>query len=256
MYAERVVISKIHTATRKTHSMADFYKTLGVDPTASKDQIKAAYRKLASIHHPDKGGDTAKFQEIQAAYDALTGNRLQPQQQSHSTHRWHHYNSDYVTHAHITVEQAINGAELKTVIGDRELVINMPKGVLPGQQIRVTGQGSCLYADQPPGDLIIIIHYDIPSGFEFDVFGNIYYNFDINCIDAVLGVTVTVTTMDRVTLEVKIPASLQPNQHVNAGEYGMPSSNGKRGKFILVPKFFTPAGITPAQLSKLQGIVT
>jgi DnaJ-class molecular chaperone len=47
------------------------YKTLGVSETATPDEIKRAYRKLASQHHPDKGGDTAQFQAIQSAYDVL-----------------------------------------------------------------------------------------------------------------------------------------------------------------------------------------
>ena len=51
--------------------MTDHYATLGVAKDASQDEIKKAFRKLASQHHPDKGGDTVKFQEIQAAYDVL-----------------------------------------------------------------------------------------------------------------------------------------------------------------------------------------
>jgi len=47
------------------------YETLGVSESADADEIKRAYRKLASQHHPDKGGDTQKFQEIQSAYDTL-----------------------------------------------------------------------------------------------------------------------------------------------------------------------------------------
>lgn len=49
-----------------------YYDILGVSKTASQDEIKKAYRKLASQNHPDKGGDTAKFQEIQTAYDTLS----------------------------------------------------------------------------------------------------------------------------------------------------------------------------------------
>jgi curved DNA-binding protein len=52
--------------------MANAYETLGVPQGASDSEIKRAYRKLAGQHHPDKGGDTAKFQEIQSAYETLT----------------------------------------------------------------------------------------------------------------------------------------------------------------------------------------
>lgn len=47
------------------------YETLGVSENASQDEIKRAYRRLAMQHHPDKGGDTNKFQEIQSAYDVI-----------------------------------------------------------------------------------------------------------------------------------------------------------------------------------------
>ena len=50
----------------------DYYETLGVNHTTTPDEIKKAYRKLASKHHPDKGGDTKKFQTIQKAYEVLS----------------------------------------------------------------------------------------------------------------------------------------------------------------------------------------
>lgn len=52
--------------------MANAYETLGVPKGASEEEIKKAYRRLAAKHHPDRGGDTAKFQEIQGAYETLT----------------------------------------------------------------------------------------------------------------------------------------------------------------------------------------
>jgi molecular chaperone DnaJ len=48
------------------------YDTLGVPKTASAEELKKAYRKLAREHHPDQGGDEARFKEIQGAYDVLS----------------------------------------------------------------------------------------------------------------------------------------------------------------------------------------
>jgi len=51
----------------------DYYKTLGVEKGASKDEIKKAFRKLAHEHHPDKqGGSDAKFKEASEAYSVLS----------------------------------------------------------------------------------------------------------------------------------------------------------------------------------------
>jgi molecular chaperone DnaJ len=49
----------------------DYYKILGVEKGASKEDIKKAFRKLAHKYHPDKGGDEAKFKEINEAYQVL-----------------------------------------------------------------------------------------------------------------------------------------------------------------------------------------
>lgn len=51
----------------------DYYNVLGVDKGASKDEIKKAFYKLAAKYHPDKkGGDEAKFKEINEAYQTLS----------------------------------------------------------------------------------------------------------------------------------------------------------------------------------------
>jgi molecular chaperone DnaJ len=50
----------------------DYYEILGVSKSASADEIKKAFRRLAVKYHPDKdGGDEAKFKEINEAYEVL-----------------------------------------------------------------------------------------------------------------------------------------------------------------------------------------
>lgn len=52
-------------------SKRDYYEVLGVKKDASADEIKKAFRRAAIEHHPDKGGDEAKFKEINEAYEVL-----------------------------------------------------------------------------------------------------------------------------------------------------------------------------------------
>lgn len=53
----------------------DYYKVLGVAKTATDDEIKKAYRKMALRYHPDKNktiGAEEKFKEVAEAYEVLS----------------------------------------------------------------------------------------------------------------------------------------------------------------------------------------
>ena len=52
-------------------TLAEAYELLELEPDATNDDIKSQYRRLVKIHHPDMGGDTKRFIEIQAAYEIL-----------------------------------------------------------------------------------------------------------------------------------------------------------------------------------------
>ena len=79
------------------------YATLGVADVATPEEIKSAYRKLAKQHHPDLGGDVAKFQQISEAYETLSDidkrahydHQLRnPQPQFHQGHPGFHHGFD------------------------------------------------------------------------------------------------------------------------------------------------------------------
>lgn len=58
----------------------DYYNVLGVDKSASKDEIKKAFHKMAHKYHPDKStGDEAKFKEVNEAYQTLSDDQKRAQ---------------------------------------------------------------------------------------------------------------------------------------------------------------------------------
>lgn len=50
----------------------NLYGDLNIDPSASEEEIKKAYRKKAMKSHPDRGGDAEQFHQITKAYDILS----------------------------------------------------------------------------------------------------------------------------------------------------------------------------------------
>ncbi|MBI4093645.1 molecular chaperone DnaJ [Candidatus Kaiserbacteria bacterium] len=64
--------------------MKDYYSILGVSKTATEDEIKSAFRKLAHKYHPDKkGGDEKKFKEVSEAYATLSDKKRRAEYDTH-----------------------------------------------------------------------------------------------------------------------------------------------------------------------------
>lgn len=57
----------------------DYYQILGIQKSATQDEVKKAFHKLAHKHHPDKGGDEKKFKEINEAYQVLSDTQKRQQ---------------------------------------------------------------------------------------------------------------------------------------------------------------------------------
>jgi len=70
--------------------LKDYYQILELPPSASRLEIKKAYRRLALLHHPDKNGNTASsefmFSEIKTAYEILSNPATKA---TYLQHRWY-----------------------------------------------------------------------------------------------------------------------------------------------------------------------
>lgn len=270
--------------------MIDYYKILGVNKTADAEEIKRAYRKLAFTHHPDKGGDTAKFQEIQEAYGVLGDPQKRaeydnPPQQGFNQFggapqgfedifaAFHNMGGPFSNFFHsrqpqrnrnlniqttITLEEAFHGKDLmanvKLPSGKDQLIeVKIPPGINNGTTLRLSGMGDDSHPSLPRGDIHLTINIAQHSKFirqDDDLIGTL----EISAIDAMLGKTVQIETIDGKTLEVKIAPGTQPNKTLSVSGYGMPSMRDSRfrGRLLINLTIKIPTDLTTEQKDLLS----
>lgn len=227
----------------------DHYTTLGVARNATSDEIKKAYRKLASQHHPDKGGDKAKFQAIQEAYSVLSDSEKKaqydnPQPQgfpgNFNFHSEHFDLNDlfgqvfgdrngprvnrkqiFRTRVDITLQDAYNGInkilELGTANGKKVIDIKVPRGV---------GQGDQMRFDNVIDNGILMVEFNVMPDLRFDRKGtDLYCNHSISVLDLIVGTDFRFKTISGKELNVTIRPKTQPYQNVRLSGQGMPVVN-------------------------------
>jgi DnaJ family protein A protein 2 len=104
------------------------YTVLGVEDGATMQEVKKAYKKLAMVHHPDKGGDEERFKQITEAYQELTNPspKFTSPHQHHSAgvfshHQQTHQNnkaSNKMYEIHVSILDAYHGKEKKLSISN------------------------------------------------------------------------------------------------------------------------------------------
>lgn len=251
--------------------MSDHYTTLGVSKSSSQEEIKRAYRKLASQHHPDKGGDTAKFQEIQTAYETLSDpqkradydNPPQPQFRFNTGNMGGGFedifsqfgfgprqqvrrrNQSITIQVRMTLRDVFEG---KDVLGsirlpsgrEQALQIKIPKGVQQGDQIKYQGLGDDSIPNLPKGDLIAQI-IEIPDHIFKRSGEDLYIEATISAFDAMIGTTILTDTISDSKLEITVPAGIQAGQQIICRGHGLPKSQGSgRGSMYVKINVKTP----------------
>jgi curved DNA-binding protein len=237
----------------------DYYSVLGVPKSASPDEIKRAFRKLAMQHHPDKGGDETKFKELNEAYSVLgdPAQRAQydnPQQQvrfragnfgddqfsdmmSQMFSGRMRRNPDITIAAKINLVDSIIGKKLIAAYrlrsGREETVnIDIPPGARHGDTIRFSGLGDDVMPGQR-GNLFVKIQI-LPDPVWRREDDDLYAKQNVNALDLILGCSIIVNTVEGRSLELKIPKSTRSGTTFSISDYGAPNVHtGKRGKIFL-----------------------
>lgn len=250
----------------------DYYATLGIVKTATPDEIKKAYRKLASQHHPDKGGDTAMFQKVEEAYRTLSDPEKRQQYDNPSPFGQHPggfdpsmFTGDYDprdifshlfgqrasnpfanqrnnrqlfrTTVAVTLEDAYTGSnqilKIQTPTGQKVINIEVPKGLHEQSQVKY---------DNVIDNGTLLVEFRILPNLRFERRNHdLYCNQKISVLDLIAGTTINFTTISGKEFEVRVPPKTQPYMQLKITGQGMPlQGTSQYGDQILLLKPYIP----------------
>lgn len=251
--------------------MKNYYQILGVERTATADEIKRAYRRLASQHHPDKGGDKQTFQDIQAAYSTLSD--PQRRQEYDNPHQQFHFNQGFgggqpfnfdtifdifgTRFAHgapggqrqqarmslwITLADVASGGRRTISVGTQQgthaVEIEIPRGINDGDTIQYSGIG--------PGGIDLIIQFRIHAapGWERQDL-TLTTEKSVTIWDCVLGADVVVRDILGNQLNLTVPPMTQPGTVMRLRGRGLTREGRTPGDLMVRITATIPRDIDP-----------
>ncbi|WP_309741439.1 DnaJ C-terminal domain-containing protein [Chamaesiphon sp. OTE_20_metabat_361] len=139
----------------------------------------------------------------------------------------------------------LGGRERITIQEDgRSLEVEMPPGMIPGQKIRLRGQGIA------GGDLYLKINVSPHQFFRLEGI-NVHCQLPITPAEAVLGGFVEVPTLDGL-VKISLPQSIASGQKLRLAGKGFPADDGKRGDQLLEIQIVVPKNPAPAERDLYQ----
>ena len=255
--------------------MPNLYDTLGVRSDAPADEIKRAYRRLASQHHPDKGGDKNRFQEIQKAYDTLSdANRRaaydNPQPQFHNFGsqaqgpfdfqtifdvfgaRFQHANQQRVQQARmslwITLQDVAEGGRKTISVGSAQgnvtVEIEVPLGINDGDTVQ--------YPKTGPMGMDLLITFRIHPNPKWSRQGpNLTTEHAVTVWDLIQGAEVVVRDVLGYSLSLTIPPRTQPGTTFRLRGRGLGQRGGTAGDLFVQVQAVIPDHIDPVILDAI-----
>jgi curved DNA-binding protein len=256
--------------------MTDFYAILGVPRTASADEIKRAYRKLASVHHPDRGGDTKKFQEIQVAYDTLSDpqkrqqyDNPRPQMNGFGFPGGAPFDFDQIfemfgqrygarqefmarparmnlwIHLSDVANPGPRTISVGTAQGVQAVEIVIPSGINDGDSVQ--------YPKLAPGGLDLIVTFRIHPDRNWEREGpTVTTQSSVPIWQLIVGTTLSLLDLTGTKLEITIPPMTQPGTVLRARGRGLPDRGGQRGDLLVRLQTRIPTTISPELMAAIQ----
>ena len=230
----------------------DYYSTLGVAKNASIKELKSAYKKASMKHHPDRGGDEAKFKEINEAYSTLKdpAKRQQydnPQPQYNQQQQRHPFedmfnqfnfhqqtrrqprNRDVNIEYKISFEEVFTGKtfniQYRLPSGQIEtLDAAVPPGIKHNDSVRFAEKGDNSMPHLQRGSLILNIKVQPHVVWTRDN-DNIITTKKVSVFDLILGTSLDITTPIGRQFSLKIPKGTKNGTVFSISGSGVPNVN-------------------------------
>ena len=251
----------------------DHYKTLGVDRQASADEIKRAFRKMAMQHHPDRGGDEARFKEIQAAYDILgdPARRAEydnPRPQGFQFHAGPHgfdfdqifsmFGADLGRRAQrnqvrlslwITLRDVAQGGRrtlnVSTTQGNSMVEIEIPAAIDDGATVQYPGVA--------PQGADLLVQFRIKPDPVWQRQGTtLLLDHPISVWTLITGGEIEIVTLTDQKLTVRVPTHTRPGTMLRVRGHGLRDSSNRTGDLMVRVQAKLPDQISPELMAAIQ----
>ncbi|WMJ70126.1 DnaJ C-terminal domain-containing protein [Stenotrophomonas sp. 24(2023)] len=235
--AYRRLARKYHPDVSKEAGAEDKFKAVNEAYEALRDPEKrAAYDQLRAQGYrpgddfnvpPNFGGGGFNFEEVFGGggganggfsdfFESLFARQRGAQGGPGFSSGGHAPNRDTRAKLSVPLEAAYKGDSLRITVNGKQLDVRVPKGIRPGQVIRLSGQG------QNGGNLLLEVEYAAHP--QFDVDGrNILHALQVTPWQAALGTSISVPTLGG-AVELKIPAGAEAGRKLRLRGRGLPGS--------------------------------